>query len=155
MEVIDRFDGEYRFLSNFYPSIIFDSEGTEWLSVEQAYQAAKTLDEKEKLEIWLAKTPGQAKRLGREVTMRKDWELIKLAVMYRLLMQKFRNPILRAKLMATGNATLIEGNNWGDTYWGQVDGKGFNWLGKLLMAVRMDLRDEEQHALENTKTTKA
>lgn len=140
---IDRFDGEYAFLSNFYPSTFLDDEGTEWLTVEQAYQAAKTLDATEKVGIWMEPKPGKNKRQGREVTMRSDWQLIKVAVMYSCLRKKFAIPMLRTKLLLTGKAELIEGNNWGDTYWGQVDGVGENMLGKLLMAIRREIREEE------------
>jgi predicted NAD-dependent protein-ADP-ribosyltransferase YbiA (DUF1768 family) len=56
--------------------------------------------------------------------------------MLNLLRQKFQNPELREKLLCTGKLELIEGNYWGDTYWGVCRGVGENRLGKLLMLVR-------------------
>jgi ribA/ribD-fused uncharacterized protein len=139
--VIDRFDGENRFLSNFYPSVVI-YEGIAYPSVENAYQAAKTLNETERL-AFINLTPGQAKRKGARVDLRPDWEAIKLDVMFDLLCQKFQNPFLESALIATYPKELIEGNNWGDVFWGAVDGKGRNILGLMLMNIRAKLMKEE------------
>lgn len=139
MDVIDRFRGEYWFLSNFYPCEIF-YEGDVYPSVEHAYQAAKTEDSEERSKIRNARTPGEAKRLGKSVTLREDWEERKLAVMSFLVWQKFvKNPYLCALLLDTGFTTLVEGNSWGDTFWGKCRGEGKNWLGVILMLVRSSL----------------
>lgn len=137
---IDKFDGEYAFLSNFYPSIVYDFEGNTYPTVEHYFQAMKTLDPKVRKHIASAKTPGEAKRLGRRVELRSDWEDIKLKVMKHGLIQKFAEPELRNPLLRTGDAELIEGNWWGDTYWGVCNGVGENHLGQLLMEVREELR---------------
>ena len=143
-ECIRTFTGNYRFLSNFYPvRIAMDDEVSSGMypSVEHAYQACKTLNVAERERILRCPTPGQAKRLGREVTIRKDWEQIKLKVMYHLLRQKFgAHADLQDRLLMTGYAELIEGNDWHDTFWGVCNGKGQNHLGKLLMQVREELR---------------
>lgn len=131
---IDSFSGEYRFLSNFYPSPIKWHDGI-YPTVEHIFQAFKTIDPEERDEIRNAKTPGEAKRLGRKVTLRPDWNDIKIEVMNNFLQSKFRIPELRNKLMDTGTRELIEGNTWGDRFWG-VDGTGKNELGKLLMEIR-------------------
>jgi len=68
--------------------------------------------------------------------MRPDWEAVKDDIMYRCVLAKFEDPILRQRLLDTGDQELIEGNTWGDTYWGVCKGKGRNMLGKTLMAVR-------------------
>jgi hypothetical protein len=61
--------------------------------------------------------------------------------MFELLHLKFTNDRLRDMLLATGNAELIEGNNWRDTFWGQCPiGTGANHLGRLLMQVRKEIR---------------
>jgi ribA/ribD-fused uncharacterized protein len=135
------FQGEYRFLSNFYPCTI-RLDNVDYPSVEHAYQAAKTADKGEREIIRTAATPGKAKEFGRKVTLRPDWtEDIKINTMYMLLMCKFKNSDdLTVQLLETEDRTLIEGNNWGDTYWGMVDGKGENWLGELLMLVRAVLK---------------
>lgn len=78
-----------------------------------------------------------AKKLGKLVTIRPDWDEIKVEVMYEIVKAKFHyNPDLREMLLATEDAELIEGNWWGDTFWGVCKGQGLNNLGKILMRVR-------------------
>ena len=144
MKRIDRFDGQYRFLSNFFPSPIV-YEGVEYSTVEHAYQAAKTHDVTWKETIRQARTPGRAKALGRKVSqrpdlLRPDWYEVNREIMTELLLLKFNEINLWVALIATQDAELIEGNTWGDKFWGQVDGEGENWLGRLLMVVRNVLR---------------
>lgn len=137
--VIDSFTGEYRFLSNFYPSRIV-VKGILYPTVEHAYQAYKTNELHQRMWISSARTPGEAKRRGRRVHMSSGWEHIKLGVMSSLLKWKFEIPDLRKKLVDTRDAELVEGNTWGDTFWGVCNGVGENNLGKLLMRVREELR---------------
>jgi len=140
-ESIDRFDGEYSFLSNFHPVEIW-LDGEKYPTVEHAFQAAKTLDENEREWVRRCPTPGAAKRMGKRVTLREDWEDIKVDVMHGLLQQKFdvdANTDLAMKLLATRPKYLIEGNNWGDTFWGVCNGRGENHLGDLLVKVRKEL----------------
>jgi len=140
VEVIREFQGEYRFLSNFW-YVDVELDGVVYPSVEHAYQAAKTLDEMERKNILYAPTAFSAKRRGKQVIKRKDWDDIKVIVMYNLLRQKFKEGELKRKLLSTGNKILKEGNDRGDIFWG-VDirsGKGKNQLGKLLMAVREEV----------------
>ena len=143
MKNIDRFFGEYRFLSNFWPVVVM-FEGTAYPSTEHAYQAAKTLDLDERERIRNATTPGIAKKLGKKVTIRADWEAVKVAVMRQLIQAKF-NPMFHSdlcqQLLATGDAELIEGNTWGDKIWGVCKGEGQNLLGVLLMQQREMLRN--------------
>lgn len=138
MEAITEFTYEHGFLSNFHPSEV-NYGGVAYRSVEHAYQAAKTLDPAEQAKIRMAPTPGEAKKLGRGATMRPDWDDVKDEVMMALVWEKFQSEPLRSRLLGTGDALLIEGNNWGDRYWG-VDGHGLNKLGLTLMAVRAGLR---------------
>lgn len=133
--VIDSFRGEYRFLSNFYACPIV-YEGDLYPSLEHAFQAAKTTDPDERRVVRTATTAGNAKRAGRKVTKRDDWDDVRVSVMRELLLQKFSDPQLRQRLQSTGNAELIEGNDWGDVFWGVCRGRGENWLGRLLMEVR-------------------
>jgi ribA/ribD-fused uncharacterized protein len=136
VEAIVEFKNDYRFLSNFWPV------GSRGLTIEHYYQAAKTKDWAEKDAIYRASTPGQAKHLGLKVTLRSDWEENKDAVMLSLLRWKFEDAQLREMLLDTGDAALVEGNTWGDTYWG-VDLRymqGQNMLGILLMQVRDEIR---------------
>lgn len=136
-DVIDYFGtgsdaGDYSFLSNFY------LHGN-W-TVEHHYQAAKTDDPQWASRILNAPTPGAAKKLGRKAPLRPTWEQEKVAVMLALLRVKFLWPNLAQQLLDTRDATLIEGNWWGDTFWGVCKGQGENHLGKLLMQVREELR---------------
>jgi len=139
---VTKFRGIYDFLSNFYPS------PTCYPTVEHNYQAAKTLDDTWRKRIMEAETASQAKRLGRRAPMAKDWDSVKDTVMLSLLQAKFDDPELRAKLMATGDVFLIEGNDWGDRYWGKTwstvekNWVGENRLGQLLMLVRDQIRAE-------------
>jgi predicted NAD-dependent protein-ADP-ribosyltransferase YbiA (DUF1768 family) len=84
---IAKFDGKYRFLSNFYPTEIFWL-GRRWPTLEHAFQGTKTADPVERAAVQSAASPGLAKRLGRTVHIREDWEHIKLAVMLELLKVK-------------------------------------------------------------------
>ncbi|HRY15457.1 MAG TPA: NADAR family protein [Candidatus Competibacteraceae bacterium] len=143
MADITSFRGEHAFLSNFQAvEIVY--EGKPYPTVEHAFQAAKTLDPGERETVRLAKTPTLAKRLGRRVTLRRDWETVKVAVMRELLRLKFQQPALRERLLATGETRLIEGNKWNDRTWGCVWVKtqwvGRNLLGQLLMEVRTEVR---------------
>lgn len=136
---ITSFHGEHRFLSNFWPAgVVLDGEL--YPSVEHAYVAAKTLDTAERAKVRAVEKPGDVKRLGRKLQLRPDWDAVKLGVMADLVAQKFQHPELREKLLATGDTTLVEGNTWGDTFWGVCRGKGANHLGKILMATREQLR---------------
>jgi len=136
---IKEFSGKYRFLSNFWPAeVMWGKE--KYPTVEHAYQAQKSLDFEEREKIRKASTPGQAKRLGKEVAFRKDWGSVRKGIMELLLKRKFSIPDLREKLLQTEDEELIEGNNWGDTFWGVCGGEGKNYLGKLLMGVRALLK---------------
>jgi ribA/ribD-fused uncharacterized protein len=128
---------DFQFLCNFYPcKIIYD--GIEYPSSEHAFQAAKTLDGIERLKICDLSTPVEAKRAGRKLkSIRPDWDNIRLQIMEDIVRAKFtQHPELAAKLKATGNRELIEGNWWNDTFWGVCNGVGENNLGKILMKIR-------------------
>ncbi len=140
---ITQFNDYYRFLSNFYP-IKITADDLDYPSVEHAFQALKTHDEFQRVRISRLPTPGQAKRHGRYVPLRAGWNAMKVGVMHGLLRQKFTVPVLREKLLDTGEAQLIEGNSWGDTFWGVCKGVGENMLGKLLMEVREEIRIEQK-----------
>jgi len=141
--MIDKFHGEYRFLSNFYPCKIF-YKGVGFPSVEHAYVAAKTFDITIITTISLLRPDqaGKAKRIGRKLKLRSDWEEVKLDIMEYLLIQKFDQISLKEKLFQTGQIKLIEGNTWHDNFYGNCECpkcqniKGENHLGKLLMKVR-------------------
>lgn len=144
-EPIRSFDGQYQFLSNFYPSPIqvrgLGVRPQVIRTVEHFFQAMKSLDPNEQQRVLDCPTPSKAMSMGRQVTLREDWETIKRKVMYIGLRAKFtQNPTLEQRLLSTGHRELIEGNHWNDTYWGVSYGVGENHLGKLLMELREELR---------------
>lgn len=138
MDKIEGFSGQFAFLSNFHPCLIVFEDDI-YPSVEHAYQAAKTLNARERFQIRESSTPGKAKRLGKTVELRPDWDSMKIAVMRQLLEKKFQTPELSGSLVATYPAEIIETNNWNDFFWGVCRGRGDNHLGNLLMKIRLDL----------------
>ena len=142
-EVIDHFTGPYAFLSNFQPCRV-TFYGMIFPSVEAAFQAAKCANHQDRVQF-LTMTPQQAKRRGRQIQMRSDWDSRKLTIMHNLLVHKFNeNPELIPKLIAIGSAVLVEGNTWHENFWGcctcsRCGGRrGRNNLGRLLMQLRAD-----------------
>lgn len=146
MTPITSFSGEYRWLSNFWPCHLPPMYGIVPPTAEHAYQAQKSSEEWYAIEILRAPTAGVAKRLGKGAKLQADWDDLKIDVMRQILGYKFdnHNPELQAKLLATGDVEIIEGNTWGDVTWGCVMTKagwvGENNLGKLLMEIRKELR---------------
>lgn len=136
--MIANFVKENAFLSNFYMKP-FEVNGVMWPSVEHYFQAMKTLDIDDRERIRTVATPSEAKRLGRKVTLREDWPIVKQSVMYTALLYKFSDPELKQMLLETGHEYLMEGNTWGDIYWGVHNGGGANMLGVLLMFVRSNI----------------
>lgn len=140
-ETILEFQGENRFLSNFWP-VEVEYGGHVWPTAEHAYVFAKLGRDDLKDEILACTTPAKVKRLGREYPVRSGWGKLRVGAMSRILEAKFANPELRQKLLDTHPRELEEGNSWGDDFWG-VDKwtrEGKNMLGKLLMRVRDDIR---------------
>ena len=141
MESIDRFKGKYRFLSNFEPCKIL-YEGMIYSAVEHAFQASKATNEHDRKMFGLFSEPAEAKKLGKQISLRSDWEDVKVSIMYEFLNQKFHKPEFMKLLMGTEGRYLVEGNNHGDIYWGQVNGAGKNTLGKLIMQIREEIKQE-------------
>jgi ribA/ribD-fused uncharacterized protein len=134
--------GPYGEFSNFSPHGI-RVEGKWYPTTEHYFQAQKFHDEAYREQIRQARSPMIAARLGqsRKVPLRSDWEEIKLDVMRGALREKFTSHReLKTLLLGTGDEELVE-NSPTDIYWGcGKDGSGQNWLGKLLMELREDLR---------------
>jgi len=149
MEIINSFHGQYDFLSNFYPCIV-QFEGLNYPTVEHAYQASKSTEffYRKLIAALPAEKAGLAKRRGRDIKLRRDWENLKVEIMFELLCTKFKQEPLKTKLLATGNTKLVEGNRWHDNIWGNCtcskcsEISGQNWLGRLLMDVRGQLREK-------------
>lgn len=123
-------------MSNFWPSEV-TLDGVVYATVEHAYQAAKSIDPAKREIVRDMPQPAMAKRAGRRLKSRTDWEQVKVGVMRALLAEKFApGTRLAAQLDATGDVVLEEGNTWGDTFWGVCRGTGLNTLGRLLMEIR-------------------
>lgn len=137
--MISGFSGEYRFLSNFYP-IEITKDGIVYPSAEHAYQAAKTDVMSSKQWIASSKSPGESKRRGRTLMIVNNWDDIKVNSMLEILFLKFNDPYLKQLLLSTGDEHIQEYNTWGDRFWGVCNGEGLNFLGVLLMFVRVSLR---------------
>ena len=146
MNPILEFKDEYRWLSNFWPSKVTIGSGEghmELPTVEHAYQASKTLSMEEREQFYDINA-ATAKRLGRKVTLRADWDDVKLGIMEDLVRQKFHGSTeLYVKLMATYPRPIVEGNEWGDRFWGVCRGIGRNHLGLIITAIRDEIIEEE------------
>jgi len=140
--MIKSFKGEHAWLSNFAPCVVQCDQHFTYPTVEHAYQASKTLDADDRKIIAGASTAGKAKRWGREVIMQPGWNAMRVEVMDVILRQKFIQHPFAQLLVDTDEQELIEGNNWGDVFWGQVNGSGHNYLGRLIMSLRKELTDE-------------
>ena len=148
--MINQFQGEHRFLSNFYQSqftckfALIQRKDYVFPSVEHFYQASKALNPEDFDKVVRCVASGQAKRMGRCIQLIPSWETYKDSVMLEGVWAKFsQNPYLQQKLLATGKEELIEGNWWNDKYWGVClkTNQGQNKLGHLLMHVRQVLAD--------------
>lgn len=150
VETIEGFQGEYRFLSNFYVGSQTIHVGIfRFLTSEHLYQALKTNITGEVLDIEACPTPGEAKRMGKTLTLREDWDQVKDRAMEICVWRKFTgDPVLLEKLLDTGNALLIESNTWHDNYWGKCTCNHcqglvkHNKLGQQLMLVRDLVREK-------------
>lgn len=149
-KVIDNFSDENSFLSNFHPCIV-KYEGLTYRSSEAAFQAAKCANPNDRL-AFVFLSPGEAKRKGRTVTLRADWESEKINIMRDICRIKFEsNRELKNSLIRTAGYELVEGNWWKDYFWGVCDGRGRNELGKILMSLREGFIEEVKGELFNEK----
>ena len=142
MKTINDFRNEYFFLSNFYMAPV-TFEGITYTNSEAAFQAQKCIDAEDR-KVFSTMSPSEAKRAGRHVKLRPDWETIKVDIMTKIVESKFtQNVNLGLKLLETQDSYLEEDNTWGDRIWGTVNGNGQNLLGKILMQTRTKLKNKE------------
>ena len=150
--MIDKFEGRWRFLSNFYPCEI-EHQGITYPTVEHYYVSMKVKNDQQidgkyitmiDCRELIAKMPqaSKVKQFGKIVKVRRDWDDVKLDIMLWGVREKFKHTDLKDLLLSTGDEELVEGNTWNDTYWGICRGEGQNNLGKILMKVRMELRQQ-------------
>ena len=127
--MINKFEGRYRFLSNFYPCEI-EHQGIKYPSVENFYVAMKVNDQQLingkyytpgdfREMIALIKNPSEVKKIGSKVKLRSNWDEKKLESMNWAVRQKFKNnQELKEMLLNTSNQDIVEENYWHDIYWG-------------------------------------
>lgn len=137
--MIGPFENQYRFLSNFSLSEIH-YDGIFYSTVEHAFQAAKSMKYEEKICVAKLATPGEAKKYGKKVQLRPDWNEVKVYIMWDLVKKKFECEKLRQMLLDTGDEELVEVNSWNDCFWGVCEGKGENYLGRILMHIRREIK---------------
>jgi ribA/ribD-fused uncharacterized protein len=146
MSIYKQFSGKLAFASNFYEAG-FVIDGIYYRTVEHFYQSEKALYQKDKERIRNAETSGKAKRMGKQIQVRSDWDAVKKVTMSRGVYAKFsQNPDIACKLLAADDSDLVERNSWGDTFWG-VDsktGKGEDNLGKILRETKQLLLKERK-----------
>jgi ribA/ribD-fused uncharacterized protein len=145
---------EFGEFSNF-AAFPFSLDGQEWPTSEHYFQAQKFALADYREQIRQAPSPMIAARLGRsrKIPIRSDWEEVKLQIMRAAVRQKFAaHAALTKLLLSTGDEELIEAAP-NDSYWGcGADGAGQNWLGRILMELRDELRltegrsDDKNHA---------
>lgn len=139
--MINEFRGEYDFLSNFVDCPI-EMDGWVYKSVEHAYQSMKSHDKQWKTYCCdQTNSASDIKVKSKKINIRKDWDSVKYDIMKVCLIQKYNIEPFRSKLIDTGDDFIMEGNWWGDVYWG-VDlktNKGENNLGKIIMEIRDNL----------------
>ena len=151
--MIELFRREYAWLSNFYEPSPITYKGVTFNSVEAAFQAQKIQcasegERRRQAQAFSSLGPLDAKRKGRNLPLRPDWEDVKLLVMENLLRLKFSHPVFRKLLLETGDQGLREGNHWHDNFWGsctcdKCSNRGLNHLGRLLMKIRAELRQKQ------------
>ena len=139
--MIFNFRGSYEFLSNFFISKSqIHINGFIFHNAESAFQSFKCPDRQSEFQKL---SPKDAKKLGRRIELRDDWDLIKDNIMYNILCHKFKyNFSLKKALLDTNDIYLVEGNNWGDVYWGVCKNIGYNKLGEILMKIREEIKNE-------------
>ena len=148
----------FGFLSNYHEAVV-TLDGELWRSTEFYYQAQKSNESEYRAAIKNAKNAGHAKGLGtdpsrskksrkrswfngRPEMMRADWHDVKLAIMEKAVRAKFgQNLDLGQMLEATDDAEIIEDSRY-DSFWGiGPNDLGENWMGRILVKIRQELRD--------------
>jgi hypothetical protein len=136
-----KFRGEYAFLSNMTSSRV-TVDDKEYPTIEHAFQASKTTNKEEREQVRRAETPIEAKRIGRKITLRKDWHEVKDQIMYELCKQKFNKEPFKSMLIKV-TEPIIEENTWGDRYWGICNGTGLNKLGCIISKIKEELEQNQ------------
>ena len=147
---ITSFTGKNAFLNTFYSCSITTSDNLTYPALENAFQASRCVYKTDKKRFTTI-TPGDAKKLGGEVTTKPGWKERQIEEMRQLLSIKFEDKALSLMLLKTGDEELLYTNTWHDTFWGICDGTGSNHLGKLLMELRDSLRKDYEGSSSTPK----
>lgn len=138
--VIDGFLGDHAFLGSFHPCRV-ELDGLVYPSAEAAYQACKSGAPLQR-RMFTQMLPSAARRLGHAQSLRPGWADVRVDEMRRVLRAKFADPALRDRLLATGEARLVNTVTWDEPFWGVRAGVGENMLGQLLEQLRAELLEQ-------------
>lgn len=136
-------------LSSFYRCKIQYGELL-YPSLEHAFQAQRTEDMAERIRIRMTRSPADARRIGESLKPRIGWDSMKVSIMSELVSIKYSNRELATTLLSTGDSEISYTNEWNDRFWGSIGGNGENWLGRITMAVRDEVR--VRHTNEHIQT---
>lgn len=139
MQIIIKADDTKNALSNFHRTKI-PYGGLIFPTAEHAFQAQRTDDQNERIRIRMAQSAGDARKIGESFKQRIGWVDMRVSIMHELLTIKFSDRRLAKILVDTGDAELIYANEWNDQFWGVYGYRGENWLGRVLMTIRDELR---------------
>lgn len=144
---------QYGCFSNFYKKII-NVDGIKFKTSEHLYhykkmkflqQIGDPVSDAFIQSIIDAKTPAEAKRLGHiNMPSIKHWDDVKVEHMMDVLREKFKYPRFKEILLGTNDDIIVE-NSYYDTFWGcgSYRNPGLNMLGKCLMRLRDELKEEQ------------
>lgn len=151
----------YGAFSNLFRRSI-EFEGAVYPTAEHAYQAGKAVRQSVRDWIQAAPTPALAAMAAHGLytwDVVPNWAEIKFDRMRKVLKAKFsQHPDLATLLLSTGDSRLVEAgtvNNAVNRLWGEVDGKGQNMLGVMLMEVRKQLAAQPSPPADPTRTPNA
>ncbi|MBF0602161.1 MAG: NADAR family protein [Nitrospirae bacterium] len=142
-------DKPYGAFSNLYRrKIVF--EGENFPTSEHAYQAGKPRTKEVRDWLMAAPSPSLLAMAAHGLyswDIAPNWSKIKVDRMRKVLLAKFtQHRDLKALLLSTGGERLVESatvDNAVNRLWGEVNGKGKNMLGNILMEVRERIKLSE------------
>lgn len=145
MEKITDFSNQYSFLNNDHICLVH-YDGLLYASVTHAFQAARTLSESTREQISKIHDIETMYELVENIEDPPEWNKNRVRIMEILIRDKFRrNHILRQRLSETGTAQLqnsYQESSPSNLFWGTINDRGDNTIGKILMKVRSDIQKE-------------
>lgn len=146
---IKTFEDSYKQFSNFYiRDVIY--KNILYKTREHAFQCQKATNQKDFEYVYHSKDPYRAKQRANHIKCEPNWKNIRVKIMHEIVLSYFQqHKDAKNLLLSTGTEEIQEGNTWGDKFWGVVDGEGENWLGQILMDVRIILQGFPSVMIDN------